>query len=85
MAKNKDANKERVKRWRERLKQREGRTITVDLEKDAVQRFERLRRQYNEMTVGELIGLALGALEQHTNRVRARKTAESGTSEGDDP
>jgi len=45
----------------------------VALEKDAAARFDRLRKIYKELTVSELMGLALGALEEHTLKVRARK------------
>lgn len=61
----KKANREAVAKWRQSLKERGGKEVTMALDASALARLERLKKHFG-VPAGEIVGFGLAILERQT-------------------
>lgn len=57
----KETSRERVQKWRERLRARGGKEVRLRLEKEAVEELDRLKEHY-DMGYGDIVSMGLSLL-----------------------
>jgi hypothetical protein len=70
----KESSKERVRKWRSRLRKRGGRELKVTLEPQTAKLFDALKRVHKRKTSSQIIEMAINALARESRKpVREKK------------